>query len=336
MSEESTGEFNIYEAAEEVIAEGEPENDVAEDSLSSEGQAEGPQEQADENQELSPEEILKQVADQKESPEQFAELLKGVNSLGMVRNGLPVNVDSPEQLKELIQKGFDYTQKTMEHAEVVKAKEAEFAQKEAQFKELEQSYAQKEQEIQEVLTTQQIMSSVLAKMQKEDPELFAHLDALYSGEERLIQAHVPIQKKFEGEIKQLKDQIQNIHGEKQKQELGQIKQGWEKELSEVQGKHAASLGKLGVKVDWKKVEEAWQADASNTMSVEQALYAVHGKDIVAANESHKKLLETRNKTQSKLLHRSGVGAGSKGGEETVKAIRPGHYDSILQEAALNM
>lgn len=334
MSEESTGEFNLYEAAEEVIAEGDPETEATDDSLSSEGQPEGSQ-QTDENKELSPEEILKQVAEQKESPEQFAEVLKYVNQLGAMGNGVPVNVESPEQLKKLLEMGAGFYGKTEEHANMVKAKEAEFAQKETQLKELEQSYVQKEQEIQDVIQTNQIMGTIIQKMQAEDPDLFAHLDSLYRNEERMLQQHAPIQKKFEGEIKQLKDQIQSIHGEKQKQELGQIKQGWEKELSEVQNKHAATLAKLGVKGNWEKVKEAWQADASGTMTVEQALYAVHGKDIVAANESYKKLLETKNKTQSKLLHRSAVGSGAKGAEETI-SVRPGDYTSMLKEFSANM
>lgn len=335
MSDESTGEFNIYEAAEEVIAEGDPETDATDDSSSSDGQADGLQEKTEEVKELSPEEILKQVADQKESPEQFAEVLKLVNQLGAIGNGVPINVESPEQLKKLLEMGAGFYGKTEEHANLVKAKEAEFLQKETHLKEYESGLAQKEQEVEEVKYTQQILSSLFTKLQANDPELYAHLDSLYSGEENVFKSNASTHKKFEGEIKQLKDQIQNIHGEKKQQELGQIKQGWQKELTEVQTKHAAPLSKLGVKVDWKKVEDAWQADASNTISVEQALYAVHGKDIVAANESHKKLLETKNKTQSKLLHRSVVGSGAKGGEETIKAS-PGDYSSILAEASINM
>lgn len=335
MENESTGEFNIHEAANEILAQGEPRAESTSEAPV-EGQPEnGSQEKPTESKEASPEEILKQVAEQKESPEQFAEILKGINQLGMIRNGLPINIESMDQAKELIQKGFDYTQKTMEHAEFVKAKEAEFQQKEAQYKEVESKLAQKEQHMESALFQNQILGTILGRMQSEDPELFAHLDSLYQKEEGVYQAQRPLQAKFEGELKQLKDQIQSIHGQKHSEELGKIKQGWEKELSEVQTKSAAPLAKLGVKVDWNKVKEAWTADASNTMTVEQALYAVHGKDIVSANESHKKLLETKAKTQSAMLNRTGVGAGQRGKEETIKAP-VGDYESILRAASSTM
>lgn len=335
MSEENTGEFNIHEAANEIIAEGDSGSASTDDSSQS-GQAENAsQENTGEAKELSPEEILKQVSQQKESPEQFAEILKGVNSLGMIRNGLPISVDSPDQLKELIQKGFDYTQKTMEHAELVKSKTEEFQQKEAQFKEREAQFAQKEQEQQDVLYQNQLLTSVLKKINSEDPELFAHLDALYSQEENSYHANRPMQAKFEGEINQLKNELKLIQGSKHSEELGQIKQGWEKELSEVQSRLAGPLAQLGVKGDWKKVQDVWEKDPTNKMSVEQAFYAVHGKDVASAYESQKKLLETKTKTQASMLGRTGVSSGQKGQEETLRAST-GDYESILRMASATM
>lgn len=334
---EASGEFNLHEAADEIIAQGDSQAESVESSPV-EGQAETASlEKTTEAKELSPEEILKQVAEQKESPEQFAEILKGVNSLGMIRNGQPVSVDSPEQLKELIQKGFDYTQKTMEHAELVKTKEAEFQQKEAQYKEVESQLAQKEQAIADTIQSNQILGSIIQRMQTEDPELFQLLDQMYRKEESVFLAHKPLEAKFEGKIKQLESKLQQFEGTKKNEELNGIKQGWEKELSDLQTKTAASLNKLGVKTDWEKVKTAWMADASNTMTVEQALYAVHGKDIVAANESYAKLLKTKSKTQSAMLNRTGVGGGgAKGQGETIKAASPGDYESILKMASSTM
>lgn len=332
--ETTGGEFNLHEAAEEVLAEGESSLASADDS-SLEGQADASQ-QTSEGKELSPEEILKQVAEQKEDPAQFADLLKGVNGLGMIRNGLPVSVESPEQLKELIQKGFDYTQKTMEHAELVKAKEVEFQQKEASFKEVETQLAQKEQEIQQTIFTNQIMGALIEEMQTEDPELFAHLDALFRKKEHAYLAQRPLQKQFEGKIGELEKKLSGLEQQKQSEELGKIKQGWESELSDVQTRLAASISKLGVKPDWNKVKQAWTADATNSMSVEQAFYAVHGKDIVAANESYKKLLQTKTKTQASLLGRTGVSGGGQRGQEVTIEAPVGEYGSILRQASATM
>ena len=331
--ETTGGEFNIHEAASEILSN--DSQGASTDDSSLDGQSEQDSTQESEGTEVSPEDILKQVGENEENPEQFADLLKGVNGLGMIRNGLPVTVESQEQLKELIQKGFDYTQKTMEHAELVKTKDEEFQQKEAHFKEVEGQLAQKEQEIQQVIFSNQILGSIVEDLQSEDPELFAHLDALYLKKEKSFLAQAPIQKQFEGKISELEKKISGFETQKQSEELGKIKQGWESELSEVQTKVAASLSKLGVKPDWNKVKEAWTSDASNKMTVEQALYAVHGSDIVKANESHKKLLETKAKTQAKLLGRTGVGGGQRGQEETIEAPT-GEYGSILRMAAATM
>jgi hypothetical protein len=337
MENESTGEFNLHEAANEIIAEGESSTESTSETPV-EGQAAqvDSQEKTTEQAQTSPEEILKKIAEEKEDPAQFADLLKGVNSLGMVRNGLPIGIDTPEQLKELIQKGFDYTQKTMEHAEIVKAKTEEFQQKEAHYKEVESQLAQKEQQMSDVLFSNQILGSIVQKLQSKDPELFAHLDQLYREEEGAYAAQKPLEAKFQGEISKLSSEIQNLKGQKQTEELGKIKSGWEKELSDVQSKSAAPLAKLGVKVNWDKVKEAWTADSTNTMTVEQAMYAVHGADISKANESHKKLLETKAKTQAAMLGRTGVGSGGqKGQAETIKAP-VGDYESIIRQASITM
>lgn len=331
---ETTGEFNIHEAAEEIIAEGEPTT-ASPGGTSDGGQSEQEPNQTNEETELSPEEILNQVAEGEENPEQFADLLKAVNGFGMTKNGAPVTVESRDQLKDLIQKGFDYTYKTQEHAKSVEAKEAEFTQKETALNEREQSLAQQEQSFEQGRNFNHLMLDLLNELSKNDPELYAHLDSLYIQKENVYNAQRPFQKQFEGKINELESKFKSIETQKQSEELNGIKQSWDKELSEVQTKVAAPLSKLGVTVDWNKVKETWTADASNKMTVQQALYAVYGEEIQKAHESHKKLLETKAKTSAKLLGRTGVGKGQRGGEETIEAS-VGDYGSILRQASQTM
>jgi len=334
MEGEDSGEFNIHEAADEIIADGDSQADSL-DSGSQSGQSEDSLEKTEESNESNPEEILKQLSEEKEAPEQFAELLKGVNSLGLIRNGLPINIETKEQLSELVQKGFDYTQKTMEHAEIVKAKDAEFTQKEAHFKGLEAQYAQKEQEFSTVIQSNQIMGSIVERLQSEDPELFAHLDKLYLHEESVIQKQNSYKSEVQNELKSRDERINSLAQKIDSKEKTEVKQGFEKELSEVQTRLAAPLQKLGVKVDWDKVKQSWSADVSNTLSVEQAMYAAYGKEIAAANESHKKLLTTKAKAQEKLINRTGVNSAQRGGEVAIE-VMPGDYGSILRQASATM
>jgi hypothetical protein len=335
--ENESGEFNISEAAEEIIAEGDSSSDSAEVSSQSEGQSEQDSQEAGENKELSAEEILRETEEgEKENPEQFADLLKMVNGLGAIHHGAPIQVDSPEKLKQLLEMGAGFYQKTEAHANEVKAKEAEFQQKETAFKEREQAIVQQEQQIQQEVYLNQIMADLLQDIKTEDPELFAHIDALFIKKERAYEAQRPLQKQFEGKFNALQDEIKTLKTQKVGEENQSIQQNWEKELSQVQTTHAAKLAKLGVKPDWKKVEETWAADATGKMTVEQAMLAVHGQDILKAHESQKKLLETKAKTNAKLLGRTGVGKGAGSRDETIEAAAVGDYGSILRQSAATM
>lgn len=325
-------DFNVDGIASEIIGNDSHSSSPSDSEV--EGQAEKSPNEATEDKAASSEDILNLVAKEKENPAEGMELLAKINSLGLIRNGLPVSIESPDQLKEVIQKGFDYTQKTMEHAEAVKAKEQEFISREAQFTEKEAAFTQQAQQFESVIRNNDIISDMLAEMQTSDPELFAHLDTLFIQRENALNAQLKHQEKFKGEFNRLESEIKSLKGEKKAEELGQIKQGWEKELSAVQTNFAAPLAKLGVKADWKKVEETWKADTSNTMTVEQALHAVHGKDIFAANESYQKLLATKTKTQAAMLGRTGVGGQSKGGSTVFKG-QLGNFDQLIDQVITN-
>lgn len=321
-------EFNLEAAANELISNEASETEAAE-TVETEGQSlEGTQENS-ETTELSPEDILNQVGKEGQG-EDFSPVLEKVNALNLVHNGLPIKIDSQEQLKEMLQKGFDYTKKTMAHSEEVRLKSEEFAQKEASFKQIEAQLAEKEAGFANLQRDEQIMMSIFEDMRQSDPELLAHFQSLYQRQMRNLEAQKPVIAKYENELSEIKKTISGLKEGKTKEELDSIKGSWEKGLNEVQLKTSASLEKLGVKVDWENVKKAWMADASNQMTVEQALYAQYGKDIVKANESQKKLLATKNKVQSSIINRSAAGKNQVAGSETVK-FAPGDYENLLRQ-----
>jgi hypothetical protein len=337
MENEGNEGFNIQAAADEIIAEGDSQSSSTEDSSQSAGQSSQDSQNAAENTELSAEDILNQVGEQKEgNPEQFADLLKAVEGLGAVHHGAPIKVDTPEKLKQLLEMGAGFYQKTEAHANELKAKEAEFLQKETAFTEREQSIAQKEQAFEKGQQFNNLMMDLIEDLAKSDPELFEHIDGLYQQREKAFHAQFPLQQKYDARFAELDNKFKSIEQQKQSEELKGIKQTWEKDLSEVQTKVAASLSKLGVAPDWNKVKEAWTSDASGKMTVEQALYATYGADIQKAHQSQLKLLETKNKTNAKLLGRTGVGQGQSGGKETIVAEAVGDYRSILTQASQTM
>lgn len=280
-----------------------------------------------------PKGILEKLGKEEAAPEVNNALIEQINALNAIHNGMPIKVDSPEQLRELLQKGFDYTKKTMSHSEEVKAKAEEFTARETKFQERETQLVQKEQEIQSTVYENKIMENMLLGWKNSDPELFSYLSQAYQQEVNKFEAQKPLITQYESQFKQLNDRFAQLEQGKQQEELGQIKKSWENEMNDVQTRMAAPLAKIGVKPDWEKVKQAWTADSTNKMSVEDALYAAHGKDIAKANESYQKLLATKNKTQTKMLSRSGIGNAAHGSKETLK-VAPGNYEELLRQASL--
>lgn len=328
MTEESTGEFNLAEAAEEIIAEGESQSNDTGSNSDDSGQAEAPGEKSVEEK-TSPEDILNQLGKEQANPSLDKDFIDSINKIGAIHNGVPVTIESKEQLVELIQKGFDYTKKTMAHADEVKAKLEEFSKQEASWKEKEASLKEYEQKLSNTVTENNIMESIVEKLKIDDPDLFAHIAQLYQAEQTLFERNKPIQAKYDGALNELRGEIQSLRGQKQTEELSKIKSGWESELKEVQTATAAQLALIGVKPNWDKVKDLWSSDASGKMTVKAAMLAAHGEDILKGNESYKKLLETKNKTQSKFIHRTGVGESSKQSGE----IKATSYEDFVRQAS---
>lgn len=329
-STESAGEFNLYEAADELIAESEVNSDSGKGTQAEE-QLETDSENTEGDNALTSEDILNQMA--KDSDKGIdPEILAKLNSLGMIHKGMPVEIKDEKHLKELIQQGFDYTQKTQSHAETLK----EFQGKEVQLQERETQVAQKEQEITREVTENNLITELLTDWKENDPDAFAFVQQAWIARLRHHEQQAPYIKQFEGMVGGLKKEIESLKGQKQSEELGKIRQGFESELKETQEKYAVYLSKLGVKPDWdNKVVEKWKADASGTMTMAQALHAEYGEDIMKAYKSQVKNLETKNKVNSNLLGRTGV-RGGMGKAEVKGEIKNGNLSSFLREASANM
>jgi hypothetical protein len=328
MSEESTGEFNLMAAAAELTTESGTESAPSTETQV-EGQSEGNPEQTT-SEEADPREILKQLAAEK--PQEFdSAFLENLKALGAIHNGAPIEVKTPAELKELIQKGMDYTKKTMSHADEVRLKTEEFAKNETVFKEREAALVQKEQEIQNVVQENKLLENLLLDWKTNDPELFNFIANAYQQKQNALELQKPVIAQYENKFKELNDRFSQIEQERVQEKKEGVRQGWAKELSALQSEQAASLAKLGIVPDWEKVQKVWGADILSQMTAENALYAVHGKEITLANKSYQNLLATRNKSQASKLGRTSI-AGTQKGTASVKA-QPGDYESLLRQYA---
>lgn len=322
MSEQETTtekDFDLASVAEEIISD-EPIEAAKPENASTDGdnQETEPQKTSEEAKAQTTEDILNKVDLDKESPKANEEILNLINSLGAIHNGQPVKVDSVDQLKELVQKGYDYTKKTMELSEQDKAfkeretrYEAEYQQKQTQLQEYENSLAI-------VIQETQIAEAVLTEMKATDPDLFEDFRQRYERELNRRNQAASYMKPFEGKIQELSGKLQSLEQQKAQSELASVRKNWESELKDTQTNYAPKLAKLGIAVDWDKVRETWAADSSGKLSVVNAVGALYGDAIRSAYESQQKMLETKNKTANAILKRTGAGASPAKGDEVKK------------------
>jgi len=102
MSEEKV--FDLMEAANELTAEDSGTDDVSTEVSDVDGQAEtNPLENTEE---ADPRDILNKVGQETVNNEAVAQAIEQINQMGAIHNGLPIKIDSPDQLKEIIQKAF--------------------------------------------------------------------------------------------------------------------------------------------------------------------------------------------------------------------------------------
>lgn len=336
VTTESKPEFSLSQIADEIIPnEKSTSASSSTDDQSGDKQTAPPQTSDQKTDELTPEQILGEVAKQAADPKANEELLKLVNELGAIHNGLPVKIESKDQLKELVQKGYDYTKKTMEHAEITKSFKDEQVKMQEQWKQREETFAKQESQLADVIIENQIAEVVLKQMQAEDPDLFSEFSRRFQAEITRRNAEMPLVRGLEQQLQGVQKQIEELRGGNNAKELQTVKANFEKEMSATQTQHAATLAKLGVQVDWKKVQNTWEADATGKMTVEQALHANYGTEISKAYQSYKKLLETKNKTSNAMLKKTGVGS-SAGVAETSQAAKSGDLRSYLKEALAQM
>jgi hypothetical protein len=326
--ENESVEFNLHDAADELLS------DEAQTESTQAAPTEG-QLATDPANPVSEEQRAQDILDGKVVEEKPGainpDLINQINSIGAIHNGLPIKVDSPEQLKELLQKGFDYTKKTMAHAEESRLKQEEFAKIENSFKEKETVIAQKEQELHAVSFQNNIVNSMVDKWKTADPELYAYIQQAFQNEISEFNKNQPLIAQYENKFKQFEEKFSQLEQGKQQEQLGSIKQSWETGLAELQTQRGARLKELGIVPNWDKVKEVWGADATGKMSHEQALLAVHGADMIKLAESQVKTLQSKNKVQSQKLGRSGVGYRQAAGPAV--AVKNGDIMSMLRAEA---
>jgi hypothetical protein len=222
-------------------------------------------------------------------------LLEELNKLGILHNGLPVEFDDLDKAKELLSKGYDYTQKTQELSEARKTFDSEIAQEREAFEGERETFKQEIAKNEGALTNYSVFQNMIQDIQQKDPELFEELDRHYTNHQTQMNQSSPQVTALEQKIADLEGRLNGSAESQENEKLGEIKQTWEKEVSELQTSFGPKFRSLGIKPDWKKIEQTWAADTTNSLTVKSALFAQYGEAIEKAMANKSKLAETRAK-----------------------------------------
>ena len=285
--------------------------------------------QADEATEETPESILDAQDGNSETEGDENDILGSINDLGFVHNGLPFEIESMEQLKELVQKGHDYTLKTQGLSDERKSFDTEMQSLKEEFEQEKASFKEEMSSQQDALYNFQVLSNVLGQLQNQDPELFQEIDQLFVQESSRFgqRQNNPEFSKVQGELKEIKEQLASRDKEAETKQDESIRKEWETGLQETQTAHAKRLRQLGVKVDWKKVQDAWKADSTGKMTVKSAMLSIYGDNIMKAAEAQRKLLVARKQPKSEPV------LGESKGSEQEQTASSGSYLNKLQDLA---
>jgi hypothetical protein len=283
---------------------------------------------------LTPDKILEELGKLPANQPLNPELIKYINGLGALHNGLPIEIKDDVQLKELIQQGHDYRFKTMQHAEQVRAFEKKMQEQEAAFSAREKEFSGTQQEYTQIKTQQQLLGALFQEIARQDPALFEDINSRFMQIEASYKAQMPLvqaQEERYGKLEQKLDQILNSGKDK---ELQEIRSSWKSGWDEFQTKFAPQMARMGIAVDQNKIQQQWASDATGKMTVMQAVQALYGDQLMKAYESHKKMLQTKTKTMGKKLHRTGANTQSQGAPTGDFGV--GNYSAILKAAAAEM
>lgn len=226
---------------------------------------------------------------------QGGDMLGAINDLGLIHKGLPFEVESQEQLKELLQKGFDYTQKTQEFAEQRKAETSQFEQEREQLQGEYKALEEKQNEFQDTLNEYELFRLTLNQLQSEDPDTFDYVEQLFNKQASAYNAPTshPAFKEMQQKLNAFETRFKEQSESEKENQFSKIREDWENGLKETQGKFGSKLRALKVPANWAQVQDVWQRDTTGAMTVEQALYAVHGKEIADALARQKQVATTK-------------------------------------------
>jgi len=212
--------------------------------------------------------------------------LDEIKNLDLRDQGEAFEVQSKEHLQELIQKGHNFTQKTQALADERKTFETEREQGLAQLKEQEESFSQMYEQVNEQLTENQIIEIAVTRMQAEDPDLFAELQAYYKQAEVGFSAQ-----RNNPEVQKLQKEVQDLKQGVQQEKSSYVMKQFDLEYEQSNGLISELKDTLGLEIDKDVVKKEW----ANGKDVRKAILSEYGDKILKLKNSKEKVAKVKQK-----------------------------------------
>lgn len=230
------------------------------------------------------------------------DIIELVNGLGITREGLPIEFDNIDKVKEVLSKGFDYTVKMQGIADEKRKQEEEFKTNYQNFESQKKEFETYKSSVDNELLANQAMLETMEHIQSQDPDLYKEILGVFNQKMHGYTSSLnnPAFKELNKKVSSLEEALKKSEEVKTKEGQGNILKEWDTGLEQFQKTSFAKVRSLGIKPDYQKIKEVWSSDASGKLTFEQAFMAVHGSSLQKALDSKTKLEETKRKSSEKF------------------------------------
>ena len=239
---------------------------------------------------------------------QESAVLSAIKGLKLVHNDSPIELESEDQLKGLIQQGYDYTVKTQNLSTERKTWEAEKVQAETEltgaieeFNKLSDDFSEQMQELQQWTHT-------IAQLKQESPDVFDEIQRAFEGTAR--QYKNPI---VDQQIKAMNDRFSKVEADLKQRENKAIVDEFDRE-KQAMAPVEQTFKELGLSIDWEKVKTEWR---DTGMPVKKVIGSLYFEDMAKAKASKAKVAQVKQKTAARS---SGAAAKTRTGSVKTKPL----------------
>ena len=307
-NESESVEVSANESSEKSEKESNEKDDLISKFLDGEAPEEGQAESTEESEEGD------------ESEEGSSELLEKINSLKLVHDGKTFDVQSPEHAKELIQKGYDYTQKTQAFSEEKKAWESERASMETQLRESEAELSENYKKFQSQLTENQVMEQVLTQLRQEDPDIVEEIAHRFRSTQNQLDNPV-----FRSKLDEMNNTINELKSGRESEKATVAQKEFDLEYQGTKDLVDQLKDTLGLDVSRELIMERWiKGD-----DVKKAIFAEYGDKILKLQESKNKVAKTKRAVGNKVA--TGGSRSRVAAKTSQKVDYSKSYQDIMQD-----